>query len=423
MQRSFNVLFLLVLFISGVAGRAAESRLEVARRLEAGEAVKIVCFGDSITGVYYHSGGRRAWCDLLGLALQQIYPNARLEMINAGISGHTTVAALARMEKDVLSIHPQLVVVMFGMNDVTGIAPAAYRDNLRQIVQRARARGAEVILMTPNTVYPDDPRRPPGRLAEYAEIIRRVAAELGVPVADCHQAFAAVDAVDHRAWVRMMSDSIHPNMRGHRIFAEEVARTISGRRITLGDQPPLQPGLPHLQARLQAKQPVRVIAMKPFDTLIGPALQSAFPGARVEVTPWEVRGKSLAAIELEAKDRGWWRFRSEPKAERPDLILVAVPVAAVAPTAEQFYRSYSWVVNWSQSMGRGTPDRGWDCLVVLPSVIHPDPDAAQRTAEALALDVIAGQDVPRLQRRRGEASDASALLATGLKSLLSGPAQ
>jgi hypothetical protein len=44
-------------------------------RLESGGCpVRIVCFGDSITGVYYHSGGRRAWCDLLGIGLQQAYP-------------------------------------------------------------------------------------------------------------------------------------------------------------------------------------------------------------------------------------------------------------------------------------------------------------------------------------------------------------
>src|ERR1051325_8650899 len=65
------------------------------KRLSAGEPTRIVCFGDSITGAYYHTGGERAWCDMLGLALQRVYPQARLEMINAGISGNTTAAGLA----------------------------------------------------------------------------------------------------------------------------------------------------------------------------------------------------------------------------------------------------------------------------------------------------------------------------------------
>ena len=47
-------------------------------------------------------------------------------MINAGISGNTTPAGLARMDRDVLAHKPQLVTIMFGMNDVTGIPPEAY---------------------------------------------------------------------------------------------------------------------------------------------------------------------------------------------------------------------------------------------------------------------------------------------------------
>src|ERR1700722_8073416 len=96
----------------------ARPKLAVVQLLEDGEPVRIVCFGDSVTGVYYHTGGRRAWCDLLGLALERIYLNAKIEMINAGVSGNTSAEGLQRMEADVLSHNPQLVVVMFGLNDV-----------------------------------------------------------------------------------------------------------------------------------------------------------------------------------------------------------------------------------------------------------------------------------------------------------------
>lgn len=87
--------------------------LRVSVRLAEGAAVKIVCFGDSITGVYYHTGARRSWCDLLGIALAKIHPLAQVQMINAGISGNDTAAALKRMEHDVLRHAPDLVVVMF----------------------------------------------------------------------------------------------------------------------------------------------------------------------------------------------------------------------------------------------------------------------------------------------------------------------
>ena len=120
--------------------------------LESGQPVRIVCFGDSVTGVYYHTGNRRAWCDLVGLSLRQIYPGAHPEMINAGVSGNSTADGLRRMDTDVLRDQPQLVIAMFGLNDVVRVPPEVFRANLRQIVQRSRAAGAEVILMTPNLV-------------------------------------------------------------------------------------------------------------------------------------------------------------------------------------------------------------------------------------------------------------------------------
>jgi hypothetical protein len=45
---------------------------DVETLLKSGETtVLVVCFGDSITGVYYHSGSQRAWCDMLGSACKK----------------------------------------------------------------------------------------------------------------------------------------------------------------------------------------------------------------------------------------------------------------------------------------------------------------------------------------------------------------
>jgi lysophospholipase L1-like esterase len=382
--------------------------------LETGQPVRIVCFGDSITGVYYHTGGRRAWCEVLGVALNRIYPNARVEMINAGISGNNTAAALKRMEADVLSHNPQLVVVMFCMNDVAGLTTEAFRANLAEIVRRSRERGAEVVLMTPNSIYPEDPGRPPSKVVHYAEIIRQVGRELGVPIADCFRAYEDIRNIDRRAWIQLMSDTIHPNMRGHKLFAEEVAWTLSGRRVSLEDLPLLQPGLSRTISRFESQQTVNVIAMKPYDSLITSALKRIVPGIRLRVTTWDAERKSLAAIEQKAKEIGWWRFLNDAQAETPDLVVVAVPAGAMAPSEEQFYRSYTWTLNWSLSFGQP----GWDCVAVLPSVATPELTPAERIAEDRALEVIQGQDIPWLRRATNDATPAAELVARWLESLL-----
>ncbi|MEI6502051.1 MAG: GDSL-type esterase/lipase family protein, partial [Armatimonadota bacterium] len=322
--------------------------LKIVEKLKAAFPVRIVGFGDSLTGVYYHTGGRRAWPELLGLALGRVYPQARIETINAGQSGDTTVGALQRLDRDVLACKPDLVVVMFGMNDVVGVAPAAYEGNLRRIVERSRAGGAEVILCTPNAILADG-TRPPDKLAEYAAIVRQVGEALDVPVVDWQAALEAVRERDPLAFTKLMSDAIHPNMNGHKHLAEAITALLSGEQVALGDVPPPLPGFPRTLERLNAGQPLRVVAMPPYDELIGPALRSLWPNARLTVERWETAGQSLAQLEAAARTRGWMGLRDHPTLPKPDLVLIAVPASASAAGTEEFWRRYTWVLNWSLS--------------------------------------------------------------------------
>ncbi len=77
---------------------------------------RIVCFGDSITfgeDLPYH----QSYPAVLAGLLRDRYPNLDMEVINAGIGGHTSVQGLARLERDVLWYKPHLVIVAFGIND------------------------------------------------------------------------------------------------------------------------------------------------------------------------------------------------------------------------------------------------------------------------------------------------------------------
>lgn len=410
------ILTCVVLAVFATASRAEEARmrLRVAEKLAAGrENVRIVAFGDSITGVYYHTGGRRAWPEMLQVALRRLYPQAKLEVINAGISGNDTVAALARLQTDVLSKNPDLVVAMFGMNDVCRFPPEQYKGNLREIVTRSREAGAEVVLCTPNSVYEEDAGRSMPKLAAYADLVRGVARELNVPVADNFAAYESIRARDTRAWMELMSETIHPNMRGHKVMAEEVACVIGGHRVSLRDVGPLHPGLSNVLARLRARQPVRVIAMPPYDEMIGPALRALDASARVEVTRWETAGQSLAQIETEAKARGWLAAHEGRALQPRDLVVVAVPSGATAANAEDYYRRYTSVLNWSLSYDRLT----WDCLVLLPSIADPELDQAGQTSQDLAMQVACGQDLPYLSRTPGDATPAGKLITAWVSSL------
>jgi len=356
----------------------------VVAKLQAGrETVRIVAFGDSITGVYYHTGGRRAWCDMLGIALARIYPHAKLEMLNAGISGNTSAQGLARIDRDVLARRPDFVVVMFGMNDAARAPREQFAANLQSIVERCRKAGAAVILSTPNNVYAN-PVRPIDRLAEFAQTVREVARRLDAPLADCYAAYEEVLHRDPLRWKLLMSETIHPSMNGHKLFAEVMAEAISGRRVSLADVPPPPDALRFTLARLRAGEPVSVIAMPPYDRIVPDALRKLFPAARIEATPWPAEGRSLADLEQWAK-----RIRKQA----PHLVVVAVPAGAGSASEEAFIRSYCWVLNWSVDFGLSK----WDRLSVLPSVTGSlSPEEKRR--EEIARQVIAGADCQCLGR-------------------------
>ncbi|MBK8039015.1 MAG: prolyl oligopeptidase family serine peptidase [Verrucomicrobiaceae bacterium] len=342
---------------------------------EAKEPVRIVCIGDSITGVYYHSGGMRAYPEMLQIALQKLHPKAKVTVRNAGISGDTSKGGLARLERDVLAHKPHLVTIMFGMNDLVRVPVADFVANTKQIIQRCRDAGAEVVLCTQNSIL-NSPSRPVAKLAEYSQAIRDLAKAESLGLADCHAAFEALHAKDVVAWNFLLSDAIHPNMDGHKLFAETIAKTITGQEVTLRDEPPPPNPLAHTFKLLGEGKPLTVLAMPPYDQQIEPALKKQHPKAQIAVKPWPTAGKTLAELETAAK---------AVRAMKPNLVLIAVPGHLTEKTPQAFHQRYAWIMNWSLSFG----PQEWDVVVALP----PDAgDLASRLVKAQDLSVIAPPD-------------------------------
>jgi lysophospholipase L1-like esterase len=387
-------------FVPGVAAAEESAALKIAAKLRSGEPVRVVCFGDSVTGVYYHTGGRRAYTDMLGIALRKAFSAADVTTINAGISGHTTANGLARLEKDVLAHKPALVTVMFGLNDMTRVPLDEYRANLKTIIEKCGAAGAEVLLATPNNVI-DTSSRPTAKLITYCKAIHQVGHETGTPVCDCYAALELVRTNDALAWRLMMSDEIHPNMAGHKRIAESLAHSITGQDVSLADIPPPSDPLAKTLALLKANKLVKILAMPPLDEQIGAALKETAPEANLDITSWPTAGKSVGQIEKDAQVR--------VRTMKPNLVLIAVPRMAAFEPSESFIRSYSWIMNWSLSFGV----QEWDCVVVHPAVI--DPAHADEKQDALVRQLVRAQDLTLIDRAEGDKRPAAQLLSAWLQ--------
>jgi lysophospholipase L1-like esterase len=169
------------------------------------------------------------------------------KIINAGVPGNTTRAALARLDRDVISQHPDVVTIFFGINDSAvdvwkgasepRVGLAEYQSNLRKMVAAIRQCGATPILLTPNPVswtpelrklYGSKPYEPDNAdgwnvlLVHYAEAVRKIAGEEKVAMVDVDRIFRDYAAQPGHQLSDLLLDGMHPNDTGQRLIAAGV---------------------------------------------------------------------------------------------------------------------------------------------------------------------------------------------------------
>jgi acyl-CoA thioesterase-1 len=202
---------------------ADDLRMFVARTLDDlrnGCDVTIVAFGDSITAGY---AVRRGFPSFWGEMLQKKYPDAKIEMINSGVSGDTTMDGLARLDWSVLSYEPDLVTINFGINDcVLRLGLEEFEMNFVEMVRRIRAGpGSEILLLSsqPLETPPYDQL-----VLDYYKAIERVAREMDVGFVDVYWAWVERVRQGTPLGSLILSGLDHPNEAGYRIIAEELMK-------------------------------------------------------------------------------------------------------------------------------------------------------------------------------------------------------
>ena len=138
---------------------------------------------------------------------------------NAAVPGDTTTQMLARLRRDVLAYHPDVLFVMGGTNDVgSGYSVATTVGNLRKIVEIAKARGIEVVLLTipPNNAIRGYELK---RLRAIDSALIGLGKAEGITVVDAYAALAANGRLP-RAFVA--ADGLHLSMRGQQVLAAAV---------------------------------------------------------------------------------------------------------------------------------------------------------------------------------------------------------
>ncbi len=217
----------------------------------------IAFLGDSVTQgcfeVYNKNDGnietvfdkKNAYHKYLDDILTLLFPGAPVNIINAGISGDRAPLGAERLERDVLSHHPDLTVVCYGLNDSSWDIKhiSLYTNALDDIFKRLKAAGSEVIFMTPNMkctavschlkeenmrelAQKTADNQNSGQMDQYIEAARQTAIKNDVMICDVYSkwqrmAELGVDTTD------LLSNYInHPKREMNMLFAYSLIETM-----------------------------------------------------------------------------------------------------------------------------------------------------------------------------------------------------
>jgi len=172
---------------------------------------RVVFLGDSITDYW---------------KLPDYFPGKAYVVVNRGIDGQTTPQMLVRFRQDVIDLHPQVLVVLAGTNDVAGVTgPTRDEDieaNYASMAELAHAHLISVVFasLLPVNNYTDDAKesftlRPRERILALNAWLKNYCAKNGLVYLDYFSAM-----VDDKGMLKreLSDEGLHPNAAGYKIM-------------------------------------------------------------------------------------------------------------------------------------------------------------------------------------------------------------
>jgi lysophospholipase L1-like esterase len=140
-------------------------------------------------------------------------------VVGRGISGQTSPQMLLRFMQDVVELHPRVVHIMAGTNDVAGnTGPTSAQDfqnNIMAMVELAKAHKIKVVLASipPASAFPWHPGlQPAADIVALNTWLRGYAKSSGSSYVDYYSALVDPQGGFQKA---LSNDGVHPNRDGY----------------------------------------------------------------------------------------------------------------------------------------------------------------------------------------------------------------
>ncbi len=198
---------------------------------------QVIFFGDSITELGVEPNG---YVTLIANSLKKTCSGRNIKVIGAGVSGNKVPDLEARLQEDVLSKRPMVVIIYIGINDVwhsilpgqSGTPEDEFENGLQCIIQQLKEIDSKIILCTLSVVGEQQAgtNQLDTQLDEYTAICKKVAKEEKLYLVDLRKEFQnylKTHNPDNLDKGILTYDGVHLNDKGNKFVSEIILKVLA----------------------------------------------------------------------------------------------------------------------------------------------------------------------------------------------------
>lgn len=285
-----------------------------------GEPLTVAVIGGSITSGAHSGALERQWGYVLAEWFRHVFPNSKVEYVNAGIGATGSGYAVYRVERDVCEKRADVVGVEFAVNDTDEPISTEYNEGLvRHLLASAKRPLVFQLSMVSKTRKNSQNRHVP------------VSVRYDIPHFSFRDAFLPLFEAGKLAHRDLSRDELHPDDIGHLYVAALVCRYLNGK----------------LAAYIAAKRAPSAVPALPEKPLVGQTFDTGWVVALDEAKIVENRGFEIG---VNAKKRYLGKVLVGTKPG--DRVMIEVDT----PTCEMLYYKINGPMGRAKvSVDGGTP--------------------------------------------------------------------
>ncbi|HXJ56829.1 MAG TPA: SGNH/GDSL hydrolase family protein [Verrucomicrobiae bacterium] len=209
--------------------RAQPSTDPASAQVELQKGDRIIFFGDSLTALAVkdtHVPDGKGYVPLVREALK----DRGVEVDAVATGGHKVTDLLKRVDQDVLSKKPTLVVIQIGVNDASaGVTPEMFKAQLTELIGKLQGGGVRVMQCTctcRSEGYSSE-NAMDQKLDALAAVARNLAREKQLPLVDLRKAFIdywKINNPENKPKGYLTYDGNHWTETGHRYVADQMLK-------------------------------------------------------------------------------------------------------------------------------------------------------------------------------------------------------